>query len=271
MIATMSSIYTLASATLRDYLRERGLQGLIVLIWLVTFAAAALGELSAGQRVRIVTDVGLAATRLGGLCAALFLGAGVVARDVEQRTAAATLTAPVGRSAWLLGRFGGVFLAIAVLVLLAGGVLSAVAAVATTPAFPQMAATTSRLDVVLRLLPALLLVTIELVIVAAVATMWSAFSSHLFAMGCAFGLWVAGHYAPAAAYLAAHASSALVGVLNGTLWLLLPNVSLFSAATRIAQGEPVRSGEVVLAAAYGVMYAAAALAIGNGLFARRDV
>lgn len=267
----MISMWTLAIATAREHLRERGLQALIVLIWLVTLAAAATGELSAGQRARVVTDIGLAATRLGGLFAALFLGAGVVARDVEQRTAAATLTAPIGRSAWLLGRFTGTLLAISVLVGLAGGVLSVVAALVTTPAFPQIPAAASRLDVVLRLVPALLLLAIELMIVAAVATMFSAFSSHLFAMACAFGLWVAGHYAPAAAHLAVSASSAVVSVLNGALWLLLPNVSLFSTATRIAQGEPARGGEVVLATIYGVMYAAAALAIGNGLFARRDV
>ncbi|MGH9163775.1 MAG: ABC transporter permease subunit, partial [Vicinamibacteraceae bacterium] len=150
----MSGICALGIATLREYLRERGVQALVVLIWLVIFAAAALGELSAGQRARVVTDIGLAVTRLGGLCAALFFGAGVVARDVEQRTAAATLTAPIGRSAWLLGRFSGVLLAIAVLVMLAGAVLSIVAAVVATPAFPQMDAAASRLDAVLRLLPA---------------------------------------------------------------------------------------------------------------------
>ncbi|MPZ20101.1 MAG: ABC transporter permease subunit [Luteitalea sp.] len=271
MIATMRSIGTLAIATLREYLRERGLHALIVLIWIVTFAAAALGELSAGERTRVVTDIGLAATRLGGLCAALFFGAAVVAREVEQRSAATTLTAPIGRPAWLLGRFSGALLAVVVLVMLAGGVLCMVAAAVTTPAFPHVAGATSRLDVALRLLPALLLVTIELMVVAAVATMFSAFSSHLFAFGCAFGLWVAGHYAQAAAHLTANASSAPVSVLNGALWLLLPNVSSFGAATRIAQGEAVRSGEVALAAAYGVLYAAAALAIGNGLFARRDV
>ncbi|MGH9162900.1 MAG: hypothetical protein ACRD2X_23300, partial [Vicinamibacteraceae bacterium] len=79
------------------------------------------------------------------------------------------------------------------------------------------------------------------------------------------------HYAQAAAHLATNASSTLVGLLNGVLWLLLPNVSVFSAATRLAAGESVRGEEVALAAAYGVMYAAAAVAIGSGLFARRDV
>lgn len=265
----MRSIGTIAVATLREHLRESGLHALIALVWLLLLAAVALAELSAGQRLRVVTDVGLAATRLGGLCAALFLGGGVVAREVERRSATATLTAPVERWAWLLGRFGGVFLALVVLVAATGVLLFVVVAVLMVT--PQAAAAPSLLGLGLRLSPALLLVLVEVTIVAALATMFSAFSSHLFAMVCSLGLWVAGHYAQTAAHLATNASEAWVSALNGLLWCILPNVSVFAVATRIAHDDPVRSGEVTLALTYGVVYAAAMLAIGSGLFARRDI
>ena len=58
-----------------------------------------LGQLTAGQDVKIIKDLGLAAIVVFGLFIAIFIGIGLVSKEVERRSIYALLAKPVSRAA----------------------------------------------------------------------------------------------------------------------------------------------------------------------------
>src|SRR6185503_12929820 len=73
-----------------------------------------LGELTAGQEVKIIKDLGLSAMSLFGLFIAVFIGIGLVSKEVERRSIYALLAKPMTRSQLLLGKYAGLVLTLLV-------------------------------------------------------------------------------------------------------------------------------------------------------------
>ena len=74
---------------------------------LIIAASLLLGQLTAGQEVKIIKDLGLAAISLFGHFIAIFIGIGLVSKEVERRSIYALLAKPMSRSQLLLGKFSG--------------------------------------------------------------------------------------------------------------------------------------------------------------------
>jgi len=68
-------------------------------------------------------DIGLAAVTLCGLLVALFASSSVVSDELEKRTALTVLSKPVSRSQFVIGKFVGIALAVALACVLAGASL----------------------------------------------------------------------------------------------------------------------------------------------------
>ena len=73
-----------------------------------------LGQLTAGQDVKIIKDLGLAATSVFGLFIAIFIGIGLVSKEVERRSIYALLSKPISRPQFIVGKYAGLVLTLAV-------------------------------------------------------------------------------------------------------------------------------------------------------------
>ena len=102
---------------------------------LIIAASLLLGQLTAGQEVKIIKDLGLAAISLFGHFIAIFIGIGLVSKEVERRSIYALLAKPMTRTQFLLGKFLGLVATLAVNVTVMTAALFAVLAVyaALTP------------------------------------------------------------------------------------------------------------------------------------------
>jgi ABC-type transport system involved in multi-copper enzyme maturation permease subunit len=260
----------IALSVFRESVRDKVLYNLVFFALLLMAASYLIGQLTAGQDVKIIKDLGLSATSLFGLFIAVFIGIGLVSKEVERRSVYSLLAKPITRYQLILGKYCGLTLTLAVNIAVMAVALYTVLAymVWTLPPEATVVSETPLLDPAL--LKAVLLIFIELMLVTALALFFSTFSSPMLSAALTFGLYVAGHFsgdlrnfqqvvnAPAAARVA-----------RGLYWVL-PNLAQFDIKSDVVHGVPVPLGYLGMTAAYAAVYITMLLAISMLVFSRRD-
>jgi ABC-type transport system involved in multi-copper enzyme maturation permease subunit len=246
--------------TFREAVRDRVLYNLILFALLLIASAIFIGELSAGQEAKIVIDLGLSAMLLFGAFIAIFVGVGLVHKEIERRTLYAILSKPIGRGQFLFGKYLGLNLTLLVNIVVMGlGVVLA------------LLYTTRSLDpLVWRIWPAILLIYFELLIITAIALVFSSFSSPALSALLSFFIFVIGHFSSDLRALSDSVTSIPARWLFRVLYYLLPNFSNLSAITATAHGANPDARTVAGAMVYGVLYVAALLSVAALVFRRRN-
>src|SRR5262249_61760134 len=80
---------------------------LLLLAALLVGASLLLGQLTAGQDVKIIKDLGLAATSLFGLFIAIFVGINLVSKEVDRRSVYPLFAKPITRAQFIVGKYAG--------------------------------------------------------------------------------------------------------------------------------------------------------------------
>src|SRR5271166_862888 len=114
--------------TFREAVRDRVLYNLVFFALLMMAAAILVGGISIGIEEMVIKSLGLSAISVIGLLIAVFIGVGLVYKEMDKRTLYALLAKPVRRWEFLLGKFGGLVLTLAVNTLaMAAGLVVALA------------------------------------------------------------------------------------------------------------------------------------------------
>src|ERR671919_317832 len=106
----MRAISCIATNVFRESVRDRVPYTLVLFAFVLIAASYLLGQLTAGQDVKIIKDLGLAATSIVGLFIAVFIGIGLVSKEVERRSIFSLLAKPIHRYQLVLGKYGGLTL-----------------------------------------------------------------------------------------------------------------------------------------------------------------
>src|SRR5690349_3223900 len=110
----MRAVSCVAAAVFRESVRDRVFYNLVLFAVLLIGASILLGQLTAGQDVKIIKDLGLAATSLFGLFIAIFVGINLVSKEVDRRSVYPLLAKPVSRPQFIVGKYAGLVLTLAV-------------------------------------------------------------------------------------------------------------------------------------------------------------
>ena len=113
-VTPMATVARIAVNVFRDSVRDKVLYNLVLFAMLMIAASLLLGQLTAGQEVKIIKDLGLAAMSVFGLFIAMFIGIGLVSKEVERRSIYALLVKPISRPQFVIGKFCGLVLTLAV-------------------------------------------------------------------------------------------------------------------------------------------------------------
>src|SRR5262249_16640377 len=111
-LARLSGVAAVAANTVREAIRSRLLYTLLGFGILLICAGVLLSSLSYLETDRILQDVGFGAMRLFGVAIGLFVGVGLIHKEVERRTVYTILSKPISRGAFLLGKFFGLALTV---------------------------------------------------------------------------------------------------------------------------------------------------------------
>jgi len=266
----MRAVSWVAVSVFRESVRDRVPYNLVLFAILLIGSSFVLGQLTAGQDIKIIKDLGLAATAVFGLFIAIFIGIGLVSKEVERRSIYSLLSKPVSRTQFIAGKYAGLVLTLAVNVGVMTIALYAVLAYMTWTESNAFKAGWDAPGIDPRLLIAIVLIFIELMLVTAVALFFSTFSTPILSAALTFAIYVAGHFNTELRDFDQVVTSRPAAWLARGLYHLLPDLSAFDVKTQVVHGLPVGAGYVAWTAGYGLAYIAALILASTAIFARRD-
>jgi ABC-type transport system involved in multi-copper enzyme maturation permease subunit len=266
----MRAVGWIALNVFRESVRDKVLYNLVLFAILLMGASYLIGQLTAGQDVKIIKDLGLAATSIFGLFIAIFIGIGLVSKEVERRSIYGLLSKPIARWQLVLGKYAGLVLTLAVNLTVMAFALYGVLACLAWMLGPVQARAWEAPALDPALSKAIVLTFVELAIVTAVALFFSTFSTPILSAAFTFALFLAGRFSEDLRQFNQVVDAPAVGAVTQALYWILPNLAGFDVRTQVVHGHPVLLGYIALSCAYGVTYIAALLAGAMLIFSRRD-
>lgn len=265
-----SAIRKVAVAVFKESVRDRVPYSLVLFAVVLMAASFLMSRLTAGQDLKVIKDLGLATMNAIGLLIAIFIGTGLVSKEVERRSIYAVLAKPLSRSSFIVGKYLGLVFTLAAnlgMMTIAFYAMMQYMAV-TTDDWIKQGWRAPALDP--RLLVPVVLIGVQLMLTTAVALFFSTFSSPLLAMLLTLGVWVAGHFSgDLRNFQAAVDSPAAIALARG-LYYALPNLAAIDVKNDIVHGravpwQSVGIGVAALLSYVGVLVTGAVL-----IFNRRD-
>jgi ABC-type transport system involved in multi-copper enzyme maturation permease subunit len=252
----MTKVLSIAWITLREALRQKLAVNLLLFALLVIVASIVVSELTFGEQYRIIADLCLSSAQLFGTLIAVFLGAGLVAGDVQRRSLYQVIAKPVARWQYVLGRYLGLVLTLW-LNLAVMGLTTLVVLGVYTRGLGFLATAP---------LPAALLgLAAQFAMVGAIAILFSSFTNTTLAAIFTLSLAASGYFARELfTYWRGMPILRAVG-------LALPNLAALDLKVALVYQEPVAGGPFALSLAYAALYVAVTLSVAAAVFGRRDL
>lgn len=252
----LSRIWAVAATAYRESVRERVLYNLVLFAAIMTASGLLLGELSIRQDKKIIMDVGLLAMEVFGTLIALFVGVGLVSKEIERQSLYPLLAKPVTREEFLLGKFVGLSFTLFVNTV----VMTLVLYLILFLKWREADAT---------LLKAVYPIFLGLLLVVSLALLFSTVTSSALAAVCAFCLVTLGRYAD----VIRNMREVLPGVpswLTQALYYVVPNFRNFDLKNRVVYGDPVPAGDLAWITVYAFTYLAIVLGAALVSFRSRE-
>jgi ABC-type transport system involved in multi-copper enzyme maturation permease subunit len=256
----LGSILTLAANVFQESIRDRTLYLVGLYAIGLVFAALLLPEVAAGTEDKMMLDVGLAAMNLLGLIVTVFIGTGLINKEIEKRTVLILLSKPIGRAELILGKFLGLSAVLAVLVALMHTIFIVVLSLWQVPApFSSLIAASFYLF-------------LQLTLLTAVAIVFGVFTSSLLATILTFGMYLMGHFSRDLLRIGEVSENPGLGQIMTGFYLILPDLSRLDLKNDAVYGSAALPdiGTLVLNATYGFVYTALLLWIAIAVFSRRE-
>ena len=253
-------IVHIASNTFREAVRDRVLYNLIAFAVLLSGAAILVGQISIDIEKLVVINLGLTAVSLFGVVIAIFIGIGLVSKEIEKRTLYTVLSRPVRRWEFIVGKFFGLAGTLVVnTFFMAVGVFAALLYVSRAYHKPDA-----------WILVALYFIVLQFLMICALALLFSSFSSPLLSAVFAFALFVIGSFAEDLRGFAALTHGLGRWLATGAAYLV-PNFSALNVISSVAHEQPVAGSLILYNTAYALTYAAVALCGAVLIFEHRNL
>lgn len=266
----MKVVGLVAINVFKESVRDKVLYSIIAFAVVLIASSLLIGNLTAGQDIKIIKDLGLASISIFGLLIAVFIGIGLVWKEVERRSIYSLLSKPLSRTEFILGKYCGLGLTLAVNVVVMVVAWYAVLAYMATTVPPEVRAGWPTPATDLGMLRAVGLILIELMLVTAIALFFSTFSSPFLSAGFTLGLWVVGHFNADLKNFDAVVDSRAAAWFAHGLYYVLPNFSAFDIKQQAVYAQALPPGYLATTALYGVVYITLLLVASVAVFSRRD-
>ncbi len=250
-------IRVIALNTYKEAIRDR------ILYLLLFFAASSivlsrvLALLTVGDRVKIVKDVGLASISLFGALMAILIGTGLVYKEIDKKTIFTLMAKPLHRHEFILGKFFGLVLTLFVMLAAMSLIFLALIFVHSLRFEP-------------RILLAIGFIFVELVLITAVAILFSCFSTPILSALFSLSFYVIGHFSWSLETLLRKVRPGPGRASAQVLYALLPDLENFNFKTEVVYGLTIPAGVIFYGLLYGVVYTMFVLTLAVIVFRKRD-
>jgi len=255
---SLARIWAIAANGFREVIRDR-------VLYLIGFFALALGialrllpEVAATTQDKIFLDLGLGAMGILGVIVSVFVGTGLINKEIEKRTVLVLIPKPLSRAEFIIGKHLGLSGVLAVLV------------VAMTAIYLLGLRVSSIEYPVLSILVSVVYQFLELSLITAVALMFGVFTSSLLATLLTFGVYMMGHLSRDLVELSKLSENPGIERMTETLYLVIPDLSRLNLKNDAVYGVLPPFPELFLNGIYGLLYIVLLLAIAILIFWQRE-
>lgn len=253
----MKRIWAIATNTFREAVRDKVLHSILFFAALLLVVSVAMRDIAIGDTAKVVRGVALGGIAGIGAIIAIFLGVGLVWKEIERKTVYTLASKPLPRWMLLLGKYVGLWITLAVEV----GVLALlyVVIIGAQQGFPPSG-----------FFVAILMLMLELTLLTAWSTLFSTFASPMTASAYSLCIYVIGHFADDLRRFGQSAQDPGYRQVALALYRVVPNLEVFNVRAEAVHSVVVPVSEIAWAATYGLGYTAAVLAVASVVFERRD-
>jgi len=257
MISRLSAI---TFNTFREAVRDRVLYNLIIFALLLVATAPLFSQISLGIEKLILVNAGLSAISIFGIIIAIFIGIGLVSKEIEKKTLYTILSRPVRRWEFIAGKYFGLLMTLVVnAFFMTAGFYLALLIVSRGLAMDDA-----------RLLIAIYFIILEFFIVTAVTLLFSSFSTPIFAAIFAFALFAIGTFSEDLHNFASLAHGVTKWLATGAAYLV-PNFATLNVISQVAHSESISAKLVLFNTVYALLYSLTAVVIAIVIFGRRNL
>jgi len=252
----MKAIQAIALLTFKEAIRSKILYLLLFFaIGLISFSWI-IGELTVGDESKIIKDLGINGIHFFGVLIAVFIGIGLVFREMEKRTIYMVLSKPLRRYHFMLGKFFG--MAFTLLLILCS-------LVAVFYLVLYLKGDTSP-----RILLCFYMIYLEWLIITGVALLFSSFSTPLLSTMLTLACFFAGHLTDSLLMLKSRIASEFTNAVLTVLFYVLPNLEIFNVRAQVVHNIALPPGFFGEATLYWVFYLTTLLLVAIAIFQKKD-
>jgi len=251
-------IWAIAANSFREVIRDRILYFIGFFALLMAFAWRLLPEIAVGTHQKIFLDLGLAAIGLLGVIVAVFVGTGLINKEIDKRTILVLIPKPLSRAEFILGKHLGLSGVLAVMlgVMLVIYLLMLLGMKVSFQALP--------------LIVSVFYLGLELILIAALAIAFGVFTSSILATLMTFGVYLMGHISKDLIQLGIISKNANILAITKNIYLILPDLERLNFRNEAVYGLLPSADVLIANALYSLVYTGLLLGISILIFSRRQ-
>ena len=254
----MGKITAIALNTFRESIRDRIFYSLLFFAVILLAFSMVLGTLTIAEPVKVIKDFGLGAISIVGTLIAIFVGIGMVYKEMEKKTIYVILSKPIARWQFLIGKYCGLSLTIIIEV-----VVMTVLLFILSYQYIQ--------EVPISLFLAIIPIYFELQLILAVAFLFSTFSSSFLSGMFTLSIFIIGHLTKDLKMLAESGENVVFQQFADGLYYFFPNLENLNFKARVVHNIPIPYSEIYFGLIYGGLYTVVILLLALMIFERRDI
>ncbi|MCZ8065932.1 MAG: ABC transporter permease [Microcystis sp. LE17-20D] len=251
-------IWAIAANSFREVIRDRILYFIGFFALLMAFAWRLLPEIAVGTHEKIFLDLGLAAIGLLGIIVAVFVGTGLINKEIDKKTILVLIPKPLSRAEFILGKHLGLSGVLAVMlgVMLVIYLLMLLGMKVSFQALP--------------LIVSVFYLGLELILIAAVAIAFGVFTSSILATLMTFGVYLMGHISKDLIQLGIISKNPNILAITKNIYLILPDLERLNFRNEAVYGLLPSADVLIANALYSLVYTGLLLGISILIFSRRQ-
>lgn len=256
----LKRIAAIALHNFKESVRERVLYNLVVFALLLIGAAILFANISLGVEQIVLVNLALSSVSAFGLLMAIFIGIGLVWKEIERKTIYSILSKPVRRPEFIIGKYFGLLCTLAVnMLIMTAGFYVALFYQKRRLEWGDLAA-----------VGAIYMIFLQLALVVGVALLFSCLSTPVLSAVYTFSVYVIGNFASDIRWFGQETKNPVIEKLTSVLYYLLPNFNDFNFIARVAHGQKVPGYLLVSGSLYALLYAAILVSASILIFEERE-
>jgi len=246
--------------TFREAVRDRVLYNLVLFVLLLVASAPVISQISIGMEKLMLVNLGLSSISLFGVIIAIFVGIGLVSKEIEKKTLYTILSRPVRRWEFIAGKYLGLLLTLVV--------NAALMTVGFYVALLIFIHGLHQADGMLLL--AIYFIILQFMMMVAITLLFSTFSTPIFSAIFAFSLFVIGTFGNDLRNFAAMSHGTPRWLATAAAYIM-PNFASLNVISQVSHEQSVGWQLVLFNTIYALLYSVAVTAAAVLVFERRNL